>query len=374
MGAEKENIKRWDYILLLTTLVLAGAGLVMVFSASSFLAEKKYGDVYFFFKPQFIYVLGGLAVMLVVRYIPYQFFCKLSYFWLLLAVIGLVLVFVPNIGHNVSGSSRWVKLGFMTAQPSEFAKLALVVFLAASLTAKREKIKTFAYGFFPHLIILSVLAGLIVFEPDLGGAVILAVIALIMFYVAGVRLVYLVSLVLAAVPAVAMFIFRHGYQGRRITAFLSPESDPYDTGYHILHSFYAFSLGGIFGVGPGASKQKLFYLPEPHTDFIFSVVGEEFGFVGVILVSLLFILLIWRGVSIALNAYELRGSYLALGLTTIIGLQAFLNMYVAVGLLPTKGLTLPFFSYGGSSLLMNFICVGMLLNIAAQEKSERARV
>lgn len=368
MKAENEVTQSWDYILLLTTLILAGLGLVMVLSASSFVASKRFGDAYFFFKPQVVFVLGGIGVMLIMKNIPYQIICRLSYLWLGIAFVGLILVFIPGVGHSAGGASRWIRFSFISGQPSEYAKLALVIFLAMSLAAKREKIKTFAYGFVPHLIILGLLSLLIVLEPDLGGTITLVAIAMLLFYVAGVRLVYILGLALTVLPIAGFLIMSHGYQFRRMLAFMAPWKDPLGKGYHIIHSFYAFALGGIAGVGPGAGKQKLFFLPEPHTDFIFSVVGEEFGFIGVLITSMLFIFIIWRGITIALNAYELQGSYLALGLTCIIGVQAFMNMYVATGLLPTKGLPLPFLSYGGSSLLLNFICVGILLNVASQER------
>jgi len=365
---EKENAGQWDYILLLTTLLLVGGGLVMVLSASSFLAEKRFNDAYFFFKPQVVYVFLGLAMMMILKNIPYQFFCRLSYLWFVIAVAGLILVFIPGVGREVSGASRWVRLGFFSGQPSEFAKFALVTLLASSLAAKREKIKSFSHGLVPHLIMVGILSGLIVVEPDLGTAVTLIVIAMILLFAAGVRISYLLSLMGLAVPVIALLIMRHGYQLKRIAAFLAPWDDPFGAGYHIIHSFYSFSLGGLTGVGPGSGREKLFFLPEPHTDFIFSVVGEELGFIGVTVISLLFIFLVWRGIVIALNAYDLEGTYLALGLTLIIGVQAFFNMYVVTGLLPTKGLTLPFFSYGGSSLVMNFVCVGIMMNIASQGK------
>jgi len=307
-------------------------------------------------------------LMMILKNIPYQFFCRLAYFWLFIAIAGLILVFVPGVGKEVSGSSRWVRLGFISGQPSEFAKFALVTLLASSLAAKQEKIKSFAYGLAPHLIVLGIFFGLIVMEPDLGTSLILVVITMSLLFVAGVRVSYLLALFSMLIPVIAFLIMRHGYQLRRIMAFLAPWDDPFGAGYHIIHSFYAFSLGGLTGVGPGAGREKLFFLPEPHTDFIFSVVGEEWGFIGVTVVSLLFLCLVWRGIVIALNAYDLEGTYLALGLTLIIGVQAFLNMFIVTGLLPTKGLALPFFSYGGSSLVMNFVCVGILMNIAAQGK------
>jgi cell division protein FtsW len=363
-----ENALRWDYQLLLITLALAGSGLVMVLSASTFVAEKRYGDAYFFFKPQLAFMLLGVALMLILRNVPYRFFCRFSYVWLGLALLGLLLVFVPPVGRTVGGSTRWVRIGGFSGQPSEFAKFALVVFLAMSLAARREQLREFRRGLLPHLVVAGVLAGLIAVEPDLGSAVTVITIAAVLLFAAGARLWHLLLMAAAAAPAAVFFVLRHGYQLRRLATYLSPWEDSQGAGYHIIHSFYAFSLGGVTGVGPGAGRQKLFFLPEPHTDFIYSVVGEELGFVGVVAVALLFLMLVWRGVTIALESPEIEGTYLALGLTLIIGVQAFMNMFVVTGLLPTKGLALPFFSYGGSSLLMNFICVGILMNVAAQER------
>jgi len=366
--APKEKVVSWDYILLLSTLILVGLGMVMVYSASSFVAEKNYGEASYFFRHQVFFAVLGLTMMLVLKNVPYQIFCRFSYFWLLLAVIGLVLVFIPGIRREVGGASRWISIGMVRGQPSEFAKFALVAFLAYSMAAKQERIKDFAYGLLPHLVVLGVLVGLILFEPDLGTAVTLAAITVIMLFVAGVRVSYLFSLFCLSLPVLAALILTQGYRMKRIVAFISPWEDPLNAGYHIIHSFYAFGSGGLTGTGPGAGRQKLFFLPEPHTDFIFSVVGEELGFIGVVIISLLFLVLVWRGIAIALNAHELQGSYLALGLSLIIGVQAFMNMYVVVGLLPTKGLALPFISYGGSSLIMNLACVGVLMNVAAQSK------
>lgn len=372
MSAEVQRPK-WDYIMLLVALGLTALGLVMVLSASSLLAEKRFGDPYHFFRPQVVYVLLGLMVMMICRKIPYDWLCRSSYLMLGIIILALVLVLIPGIGHRVGGASRWLRFGGISLQPSEFAKVVLVIFLAYSLSAKREVIRSFFVGLVPNLIILGLLVGLVVVEPDLGAAVIMTVIAGIMFFISGVPLRYLTSLALLAIPVVYLAVVRSPYRLKRITAFLTPWDDPLGTGYHIIHSFMAFASGGLTGVGPGAGKQKLFFLPEPHTDFIFSVVGEELGFVGVALIALLFLILVWRGFSVSLNAYELQGSYLALGLTLIIGLQAFMNMAVVVGLMPTKGLILPFFSYGGSAMLVNFICLGLIFNVAGHGKTVPAR-
>lgn len=360
---------RWDYLLLLVTLCLVGIGLVMVLSSSSMLGEKNFGDPYHYFRPQVMYALLGLMIMLLCRNIPYQILCRLSFLILVGTLTLLVLVLVPAIGHEAGGASRWLRLGFFSIQPSELAKLVLVLYLARSLTMKREEIKSFTRGLLPLLVVLGSMVGLVLLEPDLGAAVVLVLLALFMFFVGGIRLSFLISLMVMALPAVYYLIIRSPYRMRRIAAFLTPWDDPLGTGYHIIHSYMAFASGGLTGTGPGGGHQKLFFLPEPHTDFIFSVVGEELGFIGVVFVALLFLILVWRGLSVALNAYEIQGTYLALGLTLIIGIQAFMNMGVVVGLLPTKGLILPFFSYGGSAMVVSFASIGILLNIAGQGRS-----
>jgi cell division protein FtsW len=369
--AEETTLRQdWDYVLLLVTLSLVGLGLVMVLSASSMLAQERFDDPYHFFRPQLVYAILGLTIMFITKHIRYQWLCRSSYLFLLITIAALILVLIPGIGYRAGGASRWLRFAGLSFQPSELAKLTLVIYLAYSLAAKREKIKQFSYGLVPHLVVLGILVMLVVAEPDLGSAVILTLIALIMFFVAGVRVSYLISLGLMVLPVVYLLIVRSPYRLKRITAYLSPWDDPLGSGYHIIHSFFAFASGGLTGMGPGAGRQKLFYLPECHTDFIFSVVGEELGFIGVTLVAILFLILVWRGVSVALNAYEIEGTYLALGLTLVIGLQAFMNMAVVVGLLPTKGLILPFFSYGGSSMVVNFACLGVILNVASQGRSE----
>ena len=371
--AQEPQKQSWDYLLLLVSVSLLGLGLVMVLSASSALAQQRYNDPYFFFRPQLFAAMLGLIIMLVTKNIPYQWYCRTAYLFLFTTLALLILVFVPGIGHKAGGANRWVRLLGVSFQPSELAKLSLVIYLSYSLAAKHDKIKTLAYGLVPHLVVLGILVGLVIVEPDLGSAAIMVLIAFIMFFVAGVPISYLATLVLAAVPLLYVAIAHSPYRLKRITAFISPWDDPLGTGYHIIHSFMAFASGGLTGLGPGAGQQKLFFLPEPHTDFIFSVVGEELGFVGVAFVAVLFLILIGRGISVALNAYDIQGTYLSLGMTLIIGLQAFMNMAVVVGLLPTKGLILPFFSYGGSAMLVNFACLGIIMSVATQGRSESVK-
>jgi cell division protein FtsW len=354
-----------DPWLLLAALALAGVGLVMVYSAGSALAAKRYLDGAYFFKAQLLHVTAGTAAMGVLALMDYRRLTRLVYPLLLGVMAALLLVLVPGVGHEAGGAMRWLRIGGLSLQPAELAKLALVVYLAYSLSRHQDQIKSFSRGLLPSLGITALLVLPVIAEPDLGMSVILFTLASLMLFVAGARLSYLLGLLALAAPLVWVMVVHYPYRLRRILAFLNPWDDPGGAGFQIIHSFYALGSGGLWGAGLGAGKQKLFYLPEPHTDFIFSVLGEELGLWGVLLVLGLFLLLIIRGVKIALEARELFGTYLAMGATLIIGLQAFINAGVVMGLLPTKGLTMPFISYGGSSLLVNFSCVGMLLSVAA---------
>ncbi len=361
-----------DALLLALVLTLSGLGLVMLLSSSSIMAEQRFGDAYFFFRPQVRNLGIGLVMMLVISRIPYQFWLKMAYPGLLLTAAGLVMVLVPGLGHEVGGANRWIRLPGFSFQPSEAAKLAMVVYMTYSLSRKGEKTGSVVYGLIPHLIVLGVIVGLILLEPDLGTALCVVVIALTMMFVAGTKLWHLAALGLAAAPLMYYQIANYAFRLKRIAAFLNPWEDPMDSGYHIIHSFYAFASGGIWGQGPGAGQQKLFFLPEPHTDFIFSVMAEELGLVGVVIVGLLFLGLVIRGLSIARAAKDFCGVYLALGCTLIVGMPAFFNMCVVTALLPTKGLPLPFFSYGGTNLLVTCAAMGLLMNVAGQARAEKA--
>jgi cell division protein FtsW len=368
LGREAAVSRVGDPWLLICALALAGVGLVMVYSAGSALAAKRYLDGAYFFKAQLLHVCVGLAVMTVLAALDYRRLERLAYPLLLGALLLLLLVLVPGVGHRAGGAVRWLHLGPLSLQPAELAKLALVVYMASSLSRHYEQIKSFSRGLLPHLGVAAVLILPVLAEPDLGMSMILFSLAMIMLFVAGARLSYLLGLLVAATPLVYLLVVQYPYRFKRVAAFLNPWDDAGGAGFQIIHSFLALGSGGLLGAGLGASKQKLFYLPEPHTDFILSVLAEELGLWGLLLVLSLFMLLIIRGIKISLQARDLFGTYLALGATLIIGLQAFINAGVVMGLLPTKGLTLPFISYGGSSLVVNLACVGMLLSVAAGQR------
>uniref|UniRef100_A0A7V4GA88 Probable peptidoglycan glycosyltransferase FtsW n=1 Tax=Desulfobacca acetoxidans TaxID=60893 RepID=A0A7V4GA88_9BACT len=365
---EALTLSHQDKFLLGGALTLMSLGLTMVFISSTVMADYQYQDPYFFVKRQFFYALAGVGVLVLGRTIDYHAYKRWTYVFLGLAVVGLVLVFVPGIGAKVRGAARWVRLGPLTLQPSEFAKLAMVIFLAYSLARKQEKMKYFAIGFLPHMMVAGVFIALIGKEPDFGTAVTLALIVFTMLLVGGTRLTYiLLSLGLGSFGA-AIMVMRDPKKFSRILSFLDPWKYGNDVGYQLKQSLLAIGAGGFFGMGPGQSRAKLFYLPDAHTDFILAIFSEELGFVGVILILALFTLMVYRGLLVALRAPDAFGSYLALGLTLLIGLPAGINMGVVSGILPTKGLSLPFLSYGGSSLLVNLLAVGILLNISSQSR------
>ena len=365
--AEKRSINfGYDYMILIPVICLAGLGLVLVFSASSHLAEHRLGDSYFYLKRQSLFCILGLGLMILAKNIPYRVYSKVAYPLLFVSTCLLILLYIPGLGHKVGGASRWLRLAGFSFQPSELAKFSLAIYMAYSMSKKGSDMRSFSKGLLPHLIVASAFMLLIVLQPDLGTAVIIGFWVMIILFVGGVNFLHLFSVLLLSSPIVLWLILHSDYRLKRWSAFINPWDDPKGIGFQIIHSFLAFGSGGIFGTGLGNSKQKLFYLPEAHTDFVLSIAGEELGFLGVSLIIVLFGVLIMRGIKISLNAPDLHSSYLALGLTFLIGLQVLVNIGVVMGLLPTKGLTLPLMSYGGSSLVLNLLAIGILLNISSR--------
>ena len=360
-----------DAQLLFPVLFLVGIGIVMVYSASSAIAVKKFGSDYYFLKKQAVFAVIGICALVACRHIPYTVYRPLAYPLLALSILLLAAVLLSPFGVTAGGSSRWLRLGPIRFQPSEFARLALIVYLAYSMERKADRIGEFSIGFLPHVVVLGVLSVLVLKQPDFGSAAILAFLTWLMMFVGGVKLTYLLSSCVLGVVAGAYVITHAGYRARRLMSFLDPWQYSSDAGYQIVHSLMAFGSGGWWGAGIGNGVQKLFYLPEPHTDFIFSVIGEELGVAGVLLIILLYLLIVWKGIRIARHAPDLFGCFLAVGLTAALALQICINMGVTLGLLPTKGLTLPFLSYGGTSLVLNMATVGILMNIAAAGKTAR---
>jgi len=358
--------KHSDSLMGITVAVLVLVGIVMVFSSSAVYALEKYNDSYYFLKRQAVWCLLGTGVLLVVKRMDYRKLQQHTYPIMLATFLLLLAVMFPQVSKEVGGARRWLTLGGFSFQPSELAKFTLVLFIAKSLVKRADKLRDFAYGYLPNLVVLGFFFIPILFQPDFGTAVIICMVTFTMLFVAGLRKKFLFLSVLALIPFIASAILSAEYRTRRIIAFLDPWQDPSNAGFQAIQSFYAFGRGGYWGTGLGASHQKLFYLPEAHTDFIFSVIGEELGFLGTTAIVLLFSILIWRGFVTACRAKDPFGTHLATGLTLLIGFQAFINLGVTVGLLPTKGLTLPFISMGGSSMLITMLSVGILLNISEQ--------
>ncbi len=367
MATDPTRIKTlaYDLKLLFPVLFLVGIGVVMVYSASSALAMNRFHTEYYFLKKQATFALVGLLALVVSRHFPYRFFRALTYPLLGLAMAALVVIQFTAWGVSVGGSARWLRFGALSFQPSEFARFAIIIFLAYSMNKKGEKLKDLYIGFLPHVLVLGTFTVLIILQPDFGSVVIMGMITWIMLFVGGARIRHLLSGLLILLPFLYYFMMTAQYRLKRILSFLDPWQYASEEGYQIIHSMMAFGTGGIWGAGIGKGFQKLFYLPEPHTDFIFSVIGEELGLLGVLITLGLYALIIWRGILIAKNTSETFGCFLAFGLTLAIGLQVCVNMGVTLGLLPTKGLTLPFLSYGGTSLLMNMASIGVLMNIGA---------
>jgi len=358
-----------DTTLLLLAVTLTCLGVVMIYSSSSIMAADRYSDGFYFLKRQGAYALVGFLVMSVAIYFDYRHWRRLAVPLLLFSMLLLILLFVPGLGVKAGGAARWLRLPGLTLQPVELVKLGLVLYLAHSLTRKKEKIRSFKFGFAPYLLVVGVLLGLLLKQPDLGSAMIVSGVALSMLLVAGSRWRFAVPLVLTALPLLYFMVMTVEYRRRRIMAFLDPWDDPFDTGFQIIQSLVAFGSGGAFGQGLGDGQQKLFYLPEAHTDFIFSVIGEELGLVGVLVIAAMFLVLVHRGICIALNTCEPFGKHLAFGLSLLLGLEAFVNIAVCMSLLPTKGLALPFISYGGTSLVASLLAVGILLNISSHAEA-----
>jgi cell division protein FtsW len=362
-----ERNLRYDLWLITGVLALTGLGIVMIYSTSSITAQwTLHGQSTFFLKKQLISAALGIMIMFAAMHLNHE---KLVYFaWpgLIVSALLLIAVLVPGIGMEVKGGQRWIRFLGFGVQPSEVARLALVVFLGFSLAKKQERIKTFKYGFLPYVLVSGLLMGLIFLEPDMGGAITIGAIMMIMLFVAGAPMPYLIGSIALAAPVMFYFMASEEYRWRRVMATINPWDYLKDSGWQLVQSLLAFGSGGVFGVGLGEGRQKLFYLPDAHTDFILSVIGEELGLIGVMVVLALFIMVVVRGGVIAMRASSTFGSYLAFGISAMIGVPAVINMMVVMGLLPTKGLVLPFVSYGGSALVIYLAAVGILLNVSAK--------
>jgi cell division protein FtsW len=358
-----------DKVLFLATLLLVCASVVLVYSASALMADQRYHQPYLFLTKQALWAVLGLAVLTVTMRIDYRTYKNDRFVWALLGAVGLMLVGVL-FSHPVGGARRWFGIGGLGMQPSELAKIACIFFTALTLERRMHRINEWKYALLPIAIVAGVLVGLIMLQPDFGTSVALLLIICAMVFAAGLDLRFLLFTALAAVPAAYIVIMSADYRRRRVMTFLDPWSDPLGDGFQIIQSMIAVGTGGVFGKGLMNGVQKLFYLPEPHTDFIFAVIGEELGLIGASTILICFCVIAWRGLRIAMRAEDSFGSFVALGLTVMIAVQALINMSVVLGLLPNKGFPLPLLSFGGSSLLINLLGMGVLLNISQHESAD----
>ncbi len=356
--------ERPDYWLLGAALLLACFGLMMVLSASGIMAERFFDDKYLFFKKQAVFLAFGVFLMFISSKLPKSFFYNLVYVWLMVAFALLFLCDFTPLSISAGGARRWIAMGPLRIQPLEFCKPALILYLAYFFSRKQEMIKSFSIGFLPPFAITGALCLLLMLQPDFGGAVFLAMILFFMSLVGGTRISYLLTSLLFAGGAGYLLITSSPYRLKRMTAFMDPFKSAHNEGYQLVQSLYAFGSGNIFGQGLGAGKQKLFFLPEAHNDFIMAVVGEELGFVGVAIVFLVIAFIVWRGFKIALVQESLQDRFTAYGLTIMLAIGFTLNLAVVMGTVPPKGVPMPFVSYGGSNMLISCICIGILLNLS----------
>jgi len=346
------------------TTFLIFIGIVMIYSTSGIYAMQELGDQLYYLKRHLLFLTVGLGLTVAVMTMDYRDLAKIAKPLLLFTILLLILVLVPGIGKASYGARRWFRLGAFYFQPTELMKMAMLIYVADYLTRKQHRIAYFADGFLPVMMVMGFVCALILKQPDLGSSFLIGMITLIMIFIAGARLRYIGVLSVLALPAFYFLVYRVPYRWARIVTFLDPWGDSHGAGFQLTQSQIALGSGGFFGVGLGKSVQKLFYLPAAHTDFILSIIGEELGFVGAFLVIFLFMAFIWQGARIAKRTLDPFGYFLSIGIVAMIGLQATVNVGVSIGALPTKGLPLPFISYGGSALLFNMAAVGLLLNIS----------
>lgn len=364
--------KQVDFWLFMTVLILLSFGTIMVFSASAAYAYNyMHGDTYYFLKKQLIYVPVGLLAMFVMMNFNYTRLKKYSPYIFVLSLVLILLVCIPGIGKVQNGARRWFSIAGQSFQPSEITKLGLILYFSYSLSKRRDQLKYFFKGFLPYLLMMGLIAGLLLMEPHLSCTIIIILVASIILFSAGARVRHFVFLSLPALTGLVSLIALVPYMRKRALSFLNPFSDPQGDGWQAVQSLYAIGSGGLFGRGLGKSLQKFLYIPEPYNDFILSVLAEELGFIGVFSVMLLFLIFIWRGIKIAVNAPDIFGSLLAVGITSLVAVQVIINVAVVTSSMPVTGMPLPFFSFGGTSLVLLLTGIGILLNISRYADYER---
>ncbi|RFU71177.1 stage V sporulation protein E [Peribacillus saganii] len=353
-----------DFILIIVTLSLLAVGLIMVYSASAIWATYKFDDSFFFAKRQLLFAGAGVVAMFFIMNVDYWTWRTWAKTLVIACFVLLVLVLIPGVGMERNGSRSWIGVGAFSIQPSEFMKLAMIAFLAKYLSDRQKLITSFKKGLMPSLSLVFLAFAMIMLQPDLGTGTVMVGTCIAMIFISGARVSHFAFLGLLGVAGFVGLVLSAPYRMKRITSFLDPWQDPLGSGFQIIQSLYAIGPGGLFGLGLGQSRQKFFYLPEPQTDFIFAILLEELGFIGGSFVILLFGLLLWRGIRIALGAPDLYGSFLAVGIISMVAIQVMINIGVVTGLMPVTGITLPFLSYGGSSLTLMLMAIGVLLNIS----------
>jgi cell division protein FtsW len=358
-----------DLLIIAAIFLLLTIGVIMVYSASAAFSLHKYGDSFFYAKRQMLFAALGVFMMMVVSRLEPKLFYQWSKPLLLICFGLLVVVLIPGVGLLRGGARSWLGIGAFSIQPSEFMKLAIILYLARFLTLNSDQVQSFIRGLLPPLGIAGGAFALIMLQPDLGTGTVMMGTAMVMIFAAGARMKHLLGLGMVGVIGFAGLVLAAPYRIARITAFLNPWQDPLGAGYQLIQSLYAIGPGGLMGLGIGMSRQKHLYLPEPHTDFIFSILGGELGFLGAGTVIVLFTVLVWRGLRVAITAPDMFSSLVAAGVTGMIVIQAGINIGVVTGAFPVTGITLPFLSYGGSSLTLTLMAVGLLLNLSRYSKS-----
>ncbi|MBR2505020.1 MAG: putative lipid II flippase FtsW [Elusimicrobiaceae bacterium] len=366
-------MKKWgqlDFGFLITVFALLAFGLIMVMSASSESARNAAytgGDAYYFIKRQLAWAVLSVIAMYFFANFDYHKLVGWSQILIIVAIVLLLAVLV--IGTEANGGQRWLPLGPISFQPSEFVKIALILYLAGSITKNKKYIDTFSRGLVPNLIVIGVISVLLILQPHFSATVLIVAVGVIMLFVGGVNWKHLAAIGVPVVSLGALLILTSDYRRARLFSFANPFLDPLGDGYQVVQSLYAIGSGGLFGLGLGQSRQKFLYIPEPQNDFIFSILCEEMGFVGALVVILVFVFLIFRGIKIAMTAKDKEGSLIAVGITSLIALEVIMNIAVVTAAMPVTGIPLPFFSYGGTSLLIIMACMGIMLNIARQSKN-----
>lgn len=370
---KNKNKKPFDFWIFAAVILLLSIGTIMVFSSSYYFSVKLVGNSFLLLKPQLEYMALSIIVLIVTMNYDYRRWGKLAPILIMLSIGLLILVLIPGIGQKINGARRWLGVGEKSIQPSEMAKLALIMFLSFSLSKRKEVLQSFTKGLFPYLVLIGFIAGLVVIEPHLSGTLIIVITSFIILFCAGAKVSHFVILATPVVLAVVGAVLAAPYRFDRVKAWLDPFNKLYirDESWQTVNSLLAIGSGGLFGRGLGQSMQKYLYIPEPYNDYIFAVLAEELGFLGSLVVMLLFLVFIWRGIKVAMNAPDTFGSLMAIGITSLIGLQFLFNVAVVTNSIPSTGISLPFFSYGGTSLMFLMFGVGILLNISRFSNYER---